>query len=174
MKREKIENKKENKFSKNFFSNKILRENKKIMKNIEITQKFSVNGIEFSSMKEVNKYLLQEIISCTTIEEIIENPENYISQIRKYTSSTPEKSQKISVSEKKNLSDIDKYLKTQNFIEITRLSNTTKSAADWPVYILTSPSNIYTFRYTFPVFQLYIDILEFGIEYIIEKYKYTI
>ena len=30
MKREKIENKKENKFSKNFFSNKILRENKKI------------------------------------------------------------------------------------------------------------------------------------------------
>ena len=171
-----MKRKKENKNSENFFSNKKI-ERIKIMKNIEISQKFIVNNIEFTSMKEVNKYLLQEIISSTTIEEIMENPENYISQIRKYTSSTIESKnpgKKISVNEKKNLSDIDKYLKTQNFIEITRLSNTTHSAADWPVYILTSPSNIFTFRYTKPVFQLYIDILEIGIENIVETYKYTI
>ena len=170
-----MKRKKENKNSEKFFSNKnLIRE--KIMKNIEISQKFIVNNIEFTSMKEVNKYLLQEIISSTTIEEIMENPEEYISQIRKYTSTIESKNpgKKISVNEKKNLSDIEKYLKTQNFIEITRLSNTTHSAADWPVYILTSPSNIFTFRYTKPVFQLYLDILEFGIENIVEKYKYTI
>ena len=170
-----MKRKKENKNSEKFFSNKILRENK-TMKNIEVTQKFSVNGKEFNSLKEVNRYLLEEIISSTSIDEIFQNPEEYISQIRKYTSSTiesknPEK--RISVSEKKNMKDINKLLEIQNY-KITRLSDTTKSAADWPVYILTNPESIYTFRYTFPVFQLYLDLEKFGIEYIVEKYKYTI
>ena len=171
-----MKRKKENKNSENFFSNKILRENK-IMKNIEVTQKFSVNGKEFNSLKEVNRYLLEEIISSTTIDEIFQNPEEYISQIRKYTSSTPEKSQnsekRISVTEKKNMKDINRFLQSKNY-EITRLSDTTKSAADWPVYILTSPENIFTFRYTSPVFQLYLDLEKFGIEKIVEMYKYTI
>ena len=175
MKRKNLENKIENKnskiFSNNFFLNKI---KKRITMNIQITQKFIIDGKEFDSRESANKYILQEIYSLG-IEYIIQNPEKFVSALREVTNpGNPEKSQKISVTEKKNLSDINKFLQSKNYTKITRLSDTTKSAADWPVYILTSPSNIFTFRYTKPVFQLYIDILEFGIENIVEKYKVEI
>ena len=170
-----MKRKKENKNSEKFFSNKILRENK-TMKNIEVTQKFSVNGKEFSSMKEVNRYLLEEIISSTTIEEIIENPENYISQIRKYTSSSiienSKNSEKRNIG-KKNMKDIKEYLKKENY-EIERLSDTTRKASDWPVYLISNLENLSTIRYTKAVFELYEEILEIGIENLIVQYRHTI
>ena len=174
MKRKNLENKKENKFSENFFSNKILRENNTMK--LEISQKFIVNEKEFTSMKEVNKYLLENLISSTTIEEIIENPEKYISEIRKYTSSTPEKSKNNSRNiSKKNLVDINEYLKKNFNSSIDRLSNTTKRASDWPVYLINTPNNLFTFRYTRAVFELYEEIvLESSIENFVEKYKYSI
>ena len=174
MKREKIENKNSKIFSNNFFSNKKIE--RKIMKNIEISQKFIVNNIEFTSMKEVNKYLLEELFTNITIEEIIQNPENFISEIRKYTSSTPEKSQNNSRNiSKKNLVDINEYLKKNFNSSIDRLSNTTKRASDWPVYLINTPDNLFTFRYTRAVFELYEElVLEENIEKFVEKYKYTI
>ena len=174
MKRENLENKKENKFSENFFSNKInKREN--TMK-IEIQKNYSVNGKNFDSIEKVNKYLLEELFTNITIEEIIQNPENFISEIRKYTSSTPEKSQNISRNiSKKNLVDINEYLKKNFNSSIDRLSNTTKRASDWPVYLINTPDNLFTFRYTRAVFELYEEIvLESSIENFVEKYKYTI
>ena len=177
MKRENLENKKENKnskiFSNNFFSNKKI---ERITMKLEISQKFIVNEKEFTSMKEVNKYLLEELFTNITIEEIIQNPENFISEIRKYTSSTPEKSQNISRNiSKKNLVDINEYLKKNFNSSIDRLSNTTKRASDWPVYLINTPDNLFTFRYTRAVFELYEEIvLESSIENFVEKYKYTI
>ena len=176
MKRKKLQNKIENKnskiFSNIFFSNKNSRENTNTMK-IEVTQKFIINEREFSSREEASRYILEEIYK-QGLEYIIQNPENFISALREVTNpGNPEKSQKISVTEKKNMKDINKFLQSKNY-EITRLSDTTKSAADWPVYILTSPENIFTFRYTSPVFQLYLDLEKFGIEFIVQKYKYTI
>ena len=175
MKRENLENKKENKFSENFFSNKKI-ERKKIMK-IEIQKTYSVNGKEFTSMKEVNKYLLEELFTNITIEEIIQNPENFISKIREYTSN-PEKSQNSEKNiprniGKKNMKDIKEFLKKENF-EIERLSDTTRKASDWPIYLISNLENLYTIRYTKAVFELYIDLEEFGIENLVQKYSHKI
>ena len=175
MKRENLENKKENKFSENFFSNKInKREN--TMK-IEIQKNYSVNGKNFDSIEKVNKYLLEELFTNITIEEIIKNPENFISKIREYTSN-PEKSQNSEKNiprniGKKNMKDIKELLKKENF-EIERLSDTTRKASDWPVYLISNLENLYTIRYTKAVFELYIDLEEFGIENLVQKYSHKI
>ena len=175
MKRENLENKKENKFSENFFSNKKI-ERIKIMK-IEVTKKYIVNGKEFNSLKEVNFFLLEELFSNITIEEVINNPEKFISQVREYTSN-PEKSQNseknipINIG-KKNMKDIKEFLKKENF-EIERLSDTTRKASDWPVYLISNLENLYTIRYTKAVFELYIDLEEFGIENLVQKYSHKI
>ena len=175
MKRENLENKKENKFSENFFSNKInKREN--TMK-IEIQKNYSVNGKNFDSIEKVNKYLLEELFTNITIEEIIQNPENFISKIREYTSN-PEKSQNSEKNiprniGKKNMKDIKEFLKKENF-EIERLSDTTRKASDWPIYLISNLENLYTIRYTKAVFELYIDLEEFGIENLVQKYSHKI
>ena len=176
MKREKLENKKENKFSENFFSNKNSKENKKTMK-IEIQKNYSVNGKIFDSIEKVNKYLLEELFSNITIEEVIQNPEKFISQIREYTSN-PEKSQNSEKNfprniGKKNMKDIKELLKKENY-EIERLSDTTRKASDWPVYLISNLENLYTIRYTKAVFELYEEILEIGIEKLISKYSHKI
>ena len=173
MKRENLENKKENKFSENFFSNKI-NKREKTMK-IEIQKNYSVNGKNFDSIEKVNKYLLEELFTNITIEEIIQNPENFISKIREYTSN-PEKSQNSEKNiprniGKKNMKDIKEFLKKENF-EIERLSDTTRKASDWPVYLISNLENLYTIRYTKAVFELYIDLEEFGIENLVQKYSY--
>ena len=175
MKRENLENKKENKFSENFFSNKKI-ERIKIMK-IEVTKKYIVNGKEFNSLKEVNFFLLEELFSNITIEEVINNPEKFISQVREYTSN-PEKSQNSEKNiprniGKKNMKDIKEFLKKENF-EIERLSDTTRKASDWPVYLISNLENLYTIRYTKAVFELYIDLEEFGIENLVQKYSHKI
>ena len=74
MKRENLENKKENKFSENFFSNKILRENIIMKKFNNPVQKFVVEEKEFYSIESANEYLLKEILK-EGYESIVENKE---------------------------------------------------------------------------------------------------
>ena len=144
---------------------------------IEIQKNYSVNGKIFDSIEKVNKYLLEELFTNITIEEIIQNPENFISKIREYTSN-PEKSQNSEKNiprniGKKNMKDIKEFLKKENF-EIERLSDTTRKASDWPIYLISNLENLYTIRYTKAVFELYIDLEEFGIENLVQKYSHKI
>ena len=74
MKRENLENKKENKFSENFFSNKNSRENKIMKKFLNPIQKFVVEEKEFYSIESANEYLLKEILK-EGYESIVENKE---------------------------------------------------------------------------------------------------
>ena len=73
-KENKIENKNSKIFSKFFFSNKILRENKIMKKFLNPIQKFVVEEKEFYSIENANEYLLKEILK-EGYESIVENKE---------------------------------------------------------------------------------------------------
>ena len=161
-----------NNISNNFFLNKNLRENS--MKNIEISKSYKIGELTFSTLEEANLYILKSIYD-SGLEEIIRNPENFVTALRAVTNpnSNPGKSTS-NLGKQPDLADISKYLKENENITITRLSSTTKSAKDWPVYIVISPDSTRAFRYTKKVHELYYEILKIGIEKIISQYSYKL
>ena len=176
MKRKNLENKIENKnskiFSNNFFSNKINRENTTMK--LEISKSYKIGDLTFDSLESANLHILKSIYD-SGLEEIIKNPENFITALRTVTNTGNPGKSTPNLGKQPDLSDISKYLKENENITITRLSSTTRKAADWPVYITISPESMpRAFRYTGKVHELYYEILETSIETIITKYSYKL
>jgi hypothetical protein len=175
MKRKNLENKIENKNSKNisniFFLNKNTRENKN-MNNFEfkIEEKIIVNNIEFSSRESAEKYILSEIFSNNSIEELLENPEinfQFISLFNKYRKKNenekivnPKNSsvKEYSNTGKPDMKSIQKLLNENNINLIIKRNN-----KEWPVYLFQNPNNsleFFTIRNTKKVYELYEEILK--------------
>jgi hypothetical protein len=176
MKREKLEiNKNSKKLEINNISNILFsnKNNKRITMKLEVTKTYKIGDLTFESLEAANLHILKSIYD-TGLEEIIRNPENFITALRAVTNpGNPEKSTS-NLGKQPDLSDISKYLKEKENITITRLSTTTRKASDWPVYIAISPLSTRAFRYTGKVHQLYYEILETSIEEIISKYSYKL
>ena len=177
MKRENLEINKNSKkleinnISNILFSNKILRENNTMK--LEISKSYKIGDLTFDSLEAANIHILKSIYD-SGLEEILKNPENFLSALRAVTNPGNPGKSTPNIGKQPDLSDISKYLKENENITITRLSSTTRKAADWPVYIAISPESTRAFRYTGKVHQLYYEILETSIETIITKYSYKL
>jgi hypothetical protein len=182
MKRKNLEIRIENKISENFFSNKNNRENTKM--NFEISKKIIVNNIEFNSIENAENYILQEIFSNNSLQELLENPEinfQFISLFNKYRKKNEnEKIQKENNSVKeysnnnpenknKNMKNLNLFLRKNNFSIV-------RNNREWPVYKIQNLKNnsFIIFRYTKEVFSLYKEIEENleNLENYFKKYSY--
>ena len=174
MKRKNLEIKKEistkienSNISNILFSNKILRENKKIMKNIEISKSYKIGDLTFDSLESANRYILKSLFD-SGLEEIIKNPENFITALRSVTNPNSNPEKVTSHPGSGNMRDIQKILEKDGYL-------ISRHHEHWPVYILVTPEKEKkVFRYTGKVHELHQLVLQIGIEEIAAKYSHRL
>jgi hypothetical protein len=146
-----------------FFSNKNNRENKM---NFEIQEKIIVNNIEFNSIENAEKYILEEIYNNNSLQELLENPEinsKFSNLFNKYRVKNENENIRNSVKEYSNNNPENKNLNLKNLnIQLRNFKfSIVRNNIEWPVYKFTNLKNseFVIIRYTEKVYNLYKEII---------------
>ena len=163
MKRKKINS--EIKFS----ENKIFDSNKKLSletnMEVKVTKSYKVGNLEFSSLEAVNQYAAEQTVLTYLnkgVDHVIENSAEFIKSLKilkgiKYSNVGTGKG---------NLKDINEHLEKQG-------SCLVRKPLDWPVYVVNTPSESFTIRFTGKVWELHSMIVD-NPDWISEIKKYKI
>ena len=166
-KENKIENKNSKIFSQIFFSNKINNKRENSMKNIEISRTYKIGELTFSTLEEANIHILKSIYD-TGLEEILKDPNTFITALRAVTNPNSNPEKVTSHPGSGNMRDIQKILEKDGYL-------ISRHHEHWPVYILVTPEKEKkVFRYTGKVHELHQLVLEIGIEEIAAKYSHKL
>ena len=154
----------------NFFENKIFNSNKKLSletktMEVKITKTYKVGDKEFSSIEAVNQYAaeqtVQSYLACG-VDYIIDHSADFVKNLKilkgiKYSN--------VGIG-KGNLKDINEHLEKQG-------SCLVRKPLDWPVYVVNTPSESFTIRFTGKVWELHGMIVD-NPDWISEIKKYKI
>ena len=153
----------------NFFENKIFNSNKKLSletkMDIKASKIFKVGDKEFTSIEAANQFVaqgtVQSYLDCG-VDYIIDNSEDFVKNLKilkgiKYSN--------VGIG-KGNLKDINEHLEKQG-------SCLVRKPLDWPVYVVNTPSESFTIRFTGKVWELHSMIVD-NPDWISEVKKYKI
>ena len=148
--------------------NKILFLNKIVMETkmeVKVTKSYKVGNLEFSSIEAVNQYAAEQTVLTYLnkgVDHVIENSSEFIKSLKilkgiKYSNVGTGKG---------NLKDINEHLEKQG-------SCLVRKPLDWPVYVVNTPSESFTIRFTGKVWELHSMIVD-NPDWISEVKKYKI
>ena len=150
--------------------NKIFNSNKKLSletktMEVKITKTYKVGDKEFSSIEAVNQYAAEQTVLTYLnkgVDHVIENSAEFIKSLKilkgiKYSNVGTGKG---------NLKDINEHLEKQG-------SCLVRKPLDWPVYVVNTPSESFTIRFTGKVWELHSMIVD-NPDWISEIKKYKI
>ena len=148
-----------------FFSNKNnIVKGDKIME-VKVTKSYKVGNLEFSSIEAVQQHVAKETVEAYLtegVDHIIENSAEFVKQLKilkgiKYSNVRTGKG---------NLKDINEHLEKQG-------SCLVRKPLDWPVYVVNTPSESFTIRFTGKVWELHSMIVD-NPDWISDLKKYKI
>ena len=163
MKRKKINS--EIKFSENKFFDSNKKLSLETNMEVKVTKSYKVGNLEFSSLEAVNQYAAEQTVLTYLnkgVDHVIENSAEFIKSLKilkgiKYSNVGTGKG---------NLKDINQHLENQG-------SCLVRKPLDWPVYVVNTPSESFTIRFTGKVWELHSMIVD-NPDWISEIKKYKI
>ena len=132
---------------------------------VKVTKSYKVGNLEFSSLEAVNQYAAEQTVLTYLnkgVDHVIENSAEFIKSLKilkgiKYSNVGTGKG---------NLKDINEHLEKQG-------SCLVRKPLDWPVYVVNTPSESFTIRFTGKVWELHSMIVD-NPDWISEIKKYKI